>query len=482
MGGQLLTTQPVAGPLGSPFVLLCTDGLGASTGVTFGAFETGGTVGDQFFARTMRYRGYQTWVVVQGDSIYRTTDAGASWSTVYGPDADLGGTVCKSGLHLVYPGGVATLMFMARGAAGMFSVFSSADGITWTKTGPVALTSQTSALQANAFWQGGIFCSAGLGGSARTYRADIGLKTILEITQPDVHGSQNDSCFAVFNDRLFGVWTKLSDGRIGLWELVGLGWTLVTTFAAAATPAFAADRKLALFVQGANLYLVGIAGNPIAWTCYEITSALAVTDVSAATMTPIAGGETNTSRAGVIVDGPIAGGGTVPEIDLYISADGVSGTAVATYRFNGSFVPITALAGGNSVQNTWPFGVQYGGNVFWTAGQQTVELVTALPTLTGGSGVRWGFQLFSPNSSPDLVNVRGFWGTAQDEYACGQLGPNPNAVLASPSSGSLVGQTITGLDAADNGATTFEVTWLAPTNGGFPFAIGAYAKNVLEVF
>jgi len=373
-------------------------------------------------------------------------------------------------------------MIMARGAAGMFSVFSSTDGVTWTKTGPVALTNQTSALQANAFWQGGIFCSAGLGGSARTYRADIGAKTIVEISQPDVNGTQNDSCFAVFNDRLFGVWTKSSDGRIGLWELAGLNWGLVTTFPAAGALSFAADRKLALFVQGTNLYMVGIAGNPLTWTCYEITAALAVTDVSGVTMAPIAGSETNTSRVGVIADGPINGGGTIPELDLYIAADGVSGTAVSTYRFNGSSLPISALAGGNSVQNTWPLGVQYGGSVFWTAGQQTIELVSVTPTLIGGSGVRWGFQLFSPNASPDFVSVRGFWGTAQDEYACGPLSPNANAVLASPSAGTLIGQTIISLDAADNGATTFEVTWLAPTNGGFPFTIGEYAKNVLEVF
>jgi len=488
VGGQLLSTQPVAGPLGSPFVLLATDGLGASTGVTFGAFETSGGVVDQNWARVMRYRGYQTWVAVQNDTIYRTTDAGASWAAVSGPDADLGTTTTKSGLWLVYPGGIpslATLVIVGYDGAGGYSLFSSADGVTWTKGAKYALTAQAMALQANAIWHSLLYCSAGLGAAARTYVADYNQDRITEFAQPDVHATQNDCSFCVFNDRFFGAWTKASDGAVGLFELVSSGWVLRATLAAAA-PTFAADRKITLFVDQANMYAIFMIANPafpgdpvpLLWVCIEIDSALTVTD-RPIPVAGIHGGETNESRVATIVDGPAGGSGTLPEIDLYFSTDGVSGTGVATFRFNGSFAAITALSGGNNAQNAWPFGRQYSGNVFWTVGSRAVEKISSAPA---PGGVRWSFQLFSPNPSVDSVSVRGFQGTAQDEYACGLLGANPNPVLANPSAGTLIGQTITGLDAADNGATTFTVDWLALTNGGFPFVVGNYGKTVLEVF
>jgi hypothetical protein len=488
MGGQLLSTQPVAGPLGSPFVLLATDGFGVSTGVTFGAFETSGGVGDQNWARVMRYRGYQTWVVVQRDTIYRTTDAGATWTAVFGPDADLGTTTTKSGLWLVYRSGAAQLVIVGYDGAGGYSLFTSTDGVTWTKGAKYALTAQTTALHANAIWRCMLFSSAGLGGSARTYIASWGQDLISQLSpQPDVHGTQNDSSFCVFNDRLFGAWTKASDGAVGLYELVSFAWVLRATLAAAA-PSFAADRKITLFVDRANMYAIFMTANPdfpvpdpvnpLLWVCIEIDSALTVTP-RPVPLAGIHGGETNGSRVASIADGPAGGSGTLPEIDLYFSTDGISGTGVAVYRFNGSFAAITPLAGGNNVQNAWPFGRQYSGNVFWAVGTRAIEKVSAAPA---PGGVRWSFTLYSPNPSIDTVSVRGFQGVATDEYACGIFGPNSNPVLANPSAGTLIGQTITGLDAADNGATTFTVDWLALTNGGFPFAVGDYAKTVLEVF
>lgn len=488
MGSQLLSTQPVAGPLGSPFVLLATDGAGVATGVTFGTFETGATVGDQFFARALRFRGHQTWVVVQGDSIYRTTDAGASWSTVFGPDADLGTTVCKSGLHLVYPNGVATLMFMARHSSTTtsFSVFSSIDGVTWTKTGPVTLAAQSTALQANCFWQGGLFCAAGLGGSARTFRVDCAQRTITQYSMPNMNGTQNDCGFAVFNDRLFGIWTNSSLGTVSLYEFLGTqGWVLRITSLAAAITTFAADRKIALFVQGANMYAIFMIDNPDfpvpdpepqLWKCIEIDSALATTDRT----TPLAsihGGETPQSRVTYIADAPIAGGG-IPEISLYFAPDGVSGTGVAVYRWNGAFSGITPLAGGNNVQNAWPFGVQYGGNPFWTAGDRAIECLLAFPVL---GGVRWSYRLYSPNGSPDLRDVRARYGRRVDEYTAGELSPHDNVVLSNPSHGTLIGQTIVGLDTADNGATDFQVTWLF-ANQTQLLENGDFAKTTLEVF
>lgn len=489
---QTLITIPVAGSgVLAPFVLLSTNAAGAVTGVTMtgSAFETGGSVIDQHGARILRHLGHQTWVVVQGDSIYRTTDAAATWTTVHGPDADLGTTVTKSAIRVVFINGIATLAFVGYDGAGGYTLFTSADGVTWSKSAKFALTAQTMALQTTTLWRGSLYCTAGLGLLARTYQADYWSKTIVEITQPDVHGTQNDSCFAVFNGQLYGAWTQLSNGRVGLYQLQGGAWVFVGNLGAAIST-FAADRKIALFVQGASMYAIFMEDNPDfpvpdpvqwIWRCTEISSALAFTDRP----TPVAvihGGETNTSRVMPVVESPV-GGGSIPEINLYFATAGAPLSGQGEWLWNGAFAALTAYVGGGlSVQDSWPGGSQYNGNVFWVSGQRAIDLVQALPTMVGGAGVRWGYRLYSPNPSVDTVSVQGFWGTAADEYPCAQLAANPSPVLTSPTAGTLIGQIITGLDAADNGATLFEVTWLAATNGGFPFALGEYSKTVLEVF
>lgn len=492
MTSQALVTIPVAGSgILSPWVLLSTAATGAITGVTFGTFETGASVADQHGVRVMRYRGYQTWVLVQGDTIYRTTDAGATYSVVYGPDADLGTTVVKNALELVYPVGIpsqATLMIVGYDGAGGYSMFTSTDGVAWSKSAKYALTAQTMALQASTVWRGSVYCTAGLGFSATTYIADYTQQIIRQIAQPDVNGTQNDSSFCVFDDRLFGLWTR-STGDVGLYELVNGAWIQqIASLGLVST--FAADRKITLWVDGAFMYALFMRDNPnfpipdpvpLLWTCIQISSALATSDVTAATVAVIHGGEVNTARVASVADGPAGGSGTIPEIDLYFSADGVPASAMAMWKWNGPLSAITFFGGGGlSAQNSYPLGNQYNGNVFWAAGQRAIEYVSASPVI---GGVRWSFLLYSPNPSVDSVSVRGFQGTAVDEYPCGQISPNPNPVLSNPQPvGTLFGQTIIGLDAADNGATTFTVDWLALTNGGFPFAVGDYGKIVLEVF
>jgi hypothetical protein len=466
--------------------LLCTDGTGPSTGATFGTFETGDSVADQFGARVMRYLGHATWVAVQGDEIFRSTDAGVSWASVFGPDADLGTTVTKSSLMLTYPNGIATLVILGYDGAGGYTSLSSTDGVTWSKGAKSALTAQTMALQGTTLWQQSLYCTAGFGGSARTYRVLLDSMNVQQITQPDMHGTQNDSAFCVFNDRFFGVWTRASTGTVGLFELLSGEWVARVTVGGTTT-VFKPDRKISLFVQGSDMFSIFTEDNPafpgdpnpLLFVCREIDSSLTVTDRP----TPVAlihGGETDFSRIAALTDGPSGGSGSVPSVYIYFAPDGLAATGVDVRLWNGPLASISGpLGGGNSTQNSWPLGVQYGGNVFWSSGQRVVEKIKSEPV---ESAVRWTFRLYSPFASVDDQSVRAFQGVATDEWPSGPLGPNSNPVLANPSAGVLVGQTITGLDAADNGATDFTVDWLAPTNGGFPFLLGEYAKTVLEVF
>lgn len=193
----------------------------------------------------------------------------------------------------------------------------------------------------------------------------------------------------------------------------------------------------------------------------------------------------------------IRAGAVLPEIDLYFSPDATatpSATQVVVFRWNGPSTDVTELDNGSAACAAWPFGVQYSGNVFWISGQRVIEQVSSSPT-QGGS--RRKFRLYSPNSSPDDVDVRPWYGTASNEYPCGESGANEAAELSDPSAGSMSSNTITGLDAADNApprsrspgtrpsrrspsrtGTTPSSSWSWTSSGGNPMQ----AKQVALIF
>jgi hypothetical protein len=112
----------------------------ATQGVTFGALESNNGAEDQAGARISRFLGHSTWIVAMGTSIFRSTDGGATYSTVFGPDADLGTNGAKAGPYLLYPGGTATLVIAAKAdGSSSWRLFTSTDGVTWAKSAAFVL-------------------------------------------------------------------------------------------------------------------------------------------------------------------------------------------------------------------------------------------------------------------------------------------------------------------------------------------------------
>ena len=455
------------------------------------SFETGGSVLDQANQRIVRYRGHSTFVAVQEAVIYRSTDGGSNWSSVLS-DADLGSGVVKSGLYVVEPAGTTELVILTRAGSGSYAIFTSPDGSTWTKHGPYgSLTDQSMALQAGTIWRDRLFCAAGKGSSGRSYCVDLVQRTLTQATLTGLTSNFCDVALCVFNDRLFGLWHKSgSTATLYEYQLASNVWVEKTTLGSGLDDGDE-DRKSCLFVQGAHMYAVFCrgSGDPIVyeWKAYQIDASLSTSDVSDvldpvdvhAGTSPGAG-----ARVAVIADGPAGGGGNPPEIDLYFAPDAFVGDmttptarAVVVFRWNGPSTDLTELDNGSAAAAAWPFGVQYSGNVFWSSGNRVVEQVSSAPA---DEGVRKSFKLYSPNGSPDYVDLECFYGTSRDEYACGSAGANDNAVLADPSAGSLSGQTVQNLDASDNGSTTFEVTWVFGSQSQ-TLENGGHAKFVMEI-
>jgi len=469
MPTPFLLTNPTTGtPRGKRSVT----GVATDQGVVFGPAAEALTLSNSFQAqcqRIIRFRGYDTWVVAQTNSILRSTDAGASYSTVFGPDTDLGDTG-KAGPFLSYPGGVATLSIIAAPSAGSnsFRLFTSTDGITWAKSAILLVVGgvPNGAFTSVTFWRGSFYAQFQASGLAPvTIVWDPGSMTVASIAEPVLSALQGtDLC--VLDDRLFAAFHD-SGGIWRLYELVGGSWTFRATIFS--TGGLGAGSMGALFVDQATGDLGFLGGNttgPSVIARRINISTFVVTDPGT-TITDAFGTVVTSARFRWILDLPDSTG-----LYIYYRSPASTDGPYTLYRWNGFTSTPTSLGSGGDRSFAYPWGVQNGGSVFWTSGQRHIERLTATAAL---GGVQYGFQIYSPYPSVDTVSVRWVYGNNIDESP-----HTPYASLTSPSAGSISGgNTITGLDAADNGATTFTVIWQAQADG---FAVGDFAKTTPEIF
>jgi hypothetical protein len=456
---------------GTPTVKRFIAGVTSDVGVAIGgATESAVDANAGEESRVIRFLGHNTWIVVQGTGIYRTTNGGASYSLVLS-DGDLSASVSKSGIFLGYPGGTATISFVTISGSSWY-LWTSNDGTAWTKTGPFALgTISSLGIHSVTMWRGSFygFQGRGIDGLVRTVVWNLGSLTVSSIAVPTQHTSAEGN-LCVLDDRLFGYWKdRTTPSSNKLYELVSGTWVQrldLTIGAGGETP----GSKFSLFPDSATGHLIAISSNATGgWQARQINPiTYAVVDITS-TVTPPFGTGSSTSRIRWLRDIGVAGNPTF----LFVSADAVDTTPVAVLLWNGVGSAPTSVGTGGAVALSYPYGSRNGGSYFWTPGQRHIERVSATSVL---GGVRYGFKLFSPNPTVDAVSVRWLVGTATDESPT-----TPYGSLSSPSAGTLsAGNTqIDGLDSADNGATTFYVTWLAGTNG---FGVGDFAKTTPESF
>lgn len=457
---------------GTPQLRRYVSGSDSPVGVTFGSLETGTSTANMVHQRVVVFGGSSTFIAVINTGIYRSTNGGAAWGLVHA-DAILTGPSC-TGPYVLYPGGVPTLVVLAWNTSTSWYLFTSTDGVTWNKSGAQTLFIGGPSVHGVTVWRGALYGfthDAGFG-AAQLIRWTTNSATVVS-GGVDNPASTQPYPLCVFNDRLFTI-TGTIGGDRKLWEFTAGAWVLHATFAAG-KGSFNIDNKWALFVDPVSDNMVAMVTNLSGnvWECYSWDAALSVTNRTAATGMALLGGAGD-SRIGVLVDGSDPGAGsTTPDIYLYFAVDGNPGTPMTVFQWNGLASSITNVGSGGNVQHAIPFGVKTGGEAFWTSGQRTIERISASPVI---GGVRYGFKIYSPNPSVDGVSVRWSVAGATQEYPS-----TPFATLSNPSVGTLsAGNTqIDGLDAADNGATTFFVTWLAESDG---FSIGDFVKTVPEIF
>lgn len=443
-------------------------------GATFGVNDTDDTGLDisRGYPSVVKFRGSQTFLATVGLNIYKSTNGGTSWSSVFsftgGTHINTARTVAKSGLWIMHVGGVATAVIITHNSgSGDYYAFTSTDGTSWTTHGPftAGLTSRFDPCD-SVVWNGKLVTLWGDGTSASQLSTSFDVTTggmtfsTLTAPQPLVRAS----ALCVFNNRLFSMIRESAGfSQVYLYEQSGGVWSHsqdIQAFSAASN-----TSKMCMFVDGLNM--VGFHIYQTGWKAYKWDAALTMTEITNSVIpTSLFSGLTGTQRMSAMIDNRAAPG-SVPVIWLHQSIDGTAGSAMNQWQWNGVGSFIGTLPGsaasapndsGGSALDNLPFVRHTQGTTFWTSGEAYLEL-RGLSPITGGLMV--SFVLYS-DTGVGTASIRAWQGVAADEYP----------ITAATLSGTQTGLT------KDN-STVYGVSWMAATDG---FSTGQVAKFVMELF
>jgi hypothetical protein len=458
---------------GTPQAKLFNGTQTSNLGVTFGAADTGRTAPPFAAQRIIQFGPTDTWYAVTGSSVYRTTDAGASWSSVLTLTSLNAQQNIKTGLYICYLDGIPRLSLFWNRTLGFgssdWTIASSANGTTWTTTavnlttfdytGSHTLSSQF--LYRNkifAFWYGSANIIIGDPGSNSITIASSGLN------------SSSSVAFGTFNGDLYALY-RVEPGIARLAIYSGGGFVVVATLIGSGVNNVA--KEFGLLADGVNLYCFVYNTTATGWQCYQVTSTYTVTNITASIIPPGMTGTTgggnapDTSLVRIMVDQE-ASPGVDPIKYIYFTRSPQVTDSWSVFQWMGNATQMQQIdSGGGNGAMALSLPIVPTGSYNWADGENTVVLLDRSPLL---GALRLYFALYS-DSGVAVVSVNAFTASLTQEY------PTTVATLTNPSSGSMSGNTITGL-VANNGATTYEVTWQAATDG---FDSGDAYSIILEV-
>lgn len=437
-------------------------------------------------ARIVQFNGALYAFVQSG--VFRSTNYGQSWSSIYSPPS----IVANSGIKQIYViqlAGVATLCIAYEStdiANWTVRLAKSTDGITWTASGTyytVYNGAATAYVNADFIYKGSVYSFGDYSGAADFYyyavydftnltatRSAISFNTIFSLTsmmQPE---------FVEFNGSLFTIIGSGSaaSATIHLIRINGTAWSQVGSLNTPLTSSSSYQERTArsgLFTDGTNIYTLlyyqgGAGADTTGFRCVQFNSSFVGTDITTTVVPDTMRGGTNvipsTARVRTLVD--CVSDPASPQIYIWYCPNGGGGSSIFTpwsiYRWVNNTTQFEFVDTGASYQDAIPFTKLTEGSTFYTTDNNSysnhVEILSRATT-NNGTAIRLTFKLYSA-SGTQLVDMTGYYGTNADEFA------DNVATLSAPSSGSLVGNTVENL-VADNGVTTYGVTWESNADG-----------------
>jgi hypothetical protein len=449
-------------------------------GVAFGALEVFTVIergGAHANNRVIQF-GNNTIYALAVNTVYRSTNGGASWTSVYTLSYLAGIQTNKTGIFLPYINGIPHLALFWKNTAGSDSVMGaiSSNGTTWTTYGPVVISGAniSSGWGPNYMYRNKLFTvrssSNQFGGLPLLFSFDPGAGTFTLVTTSSVLSSTQAGgyTFGEFNGNLMLLFAD-SGATARLAVLSGGNFGNVVSFGAITG---GVGNQYGMFADGSNLYCFIWTSAAAGWKCWEVSASYVATDIST-TVIPVGltgttgGGNTSFSgRVWPMVDQE-ASPGANPNKYIYFSDNFTGVSDWTVFQWQGSGSVMTQLDTGGGVSSQALSVVTYSqGSYFWSSDANSIELTNRTPL---ANALRLYFVVFSPSGTA-TVDVRAWRASALEEY------PITAATLTDPSSGSMSGNTITGL-IADN-VTVYQVTWQTATDG---FAAGDPYSLILEV-
>jgi len=446
---------------GTPQLRYYRGGSVIPIGQSFGTAETF-NADTQPSQRVVHFFG-KLYAFVRG-AVYVSTNAGQNWTSTFVPPSIDAATQIKI-IAVMLINGTPTLCiaYKSTDSTTALRLSRTTDGVSWTNSS--TFYSFTSAswvgFQGDTIFGSQLYsvsCSV-----ANYLVMNFGTLTAAVSGALPASGGAQELDMTIFNNKLYMLVPGASTALF--FELNGTSFVQVASFSFGVS-LDTTDGKNTIFVDGTNMYaLVFLAGTTLSWRCLQITSALAITNITS-TVVPAAmqSNQVASSRCRVMVD-------TVtdpanPAIYIYHTANGTIAANTSqmwsVYQWNGNGALMTLQDTGGDVADACPWNRYSQGT---TVSQQNgslifgphVEIVDTQTILSGPGTIRFSFKLYSSSGS-QIVTVRGFFGTSTDEYAV------TTATLTDPSNGTMNGNINENLT-ADNGITTYFITWNSGTDG-----------------
>jgi len=458
----MLQHRSGAGPRVVRYVGLTAVNLGN----TFGALETGG-VSISSRNRVVQVGGAV--YAVQDDGVYKLQGDDVTWSSTvpngglpFSTPSTAGDAVVRSGLEVMYPNDVPSLVGVYRTAAGQLKGYSldMSTGI-WTEAATsVGLvnvpTGASGGLWNQITFEGQLHLFGSDSGTnlprvwrfnptSGTYFSDV-------ITIADSIDRSIDA--VVFNNRLHCVYRPVANTlRLGEW-LAGTWTDLgIVIDAGPVNPATDIHRRC-LFTDGT--FMFAIVGSDSTWRTWQLDGSFTVLDKSTLTLpadlrSAAVGGGTFVGTP----DGRFLGFADVDSVPgsfsfyfLY-AANGTAGTSWTRYEWQGNAATMTTTGTVGDVAHAVASAKAPGGERIFTPSELDI-LITAKAPVLGGERIY--FKAYGAVGPTDKTVE--FYYNRQGEPAVA------TATLSGTAAGGVatrVGNTITNVQA--DGTTTYEITW-----------------------
>lgn len=422
---------------GTPQAQRFIDATPANQGVTTGTLETyaAGTSNPNdrviMFAPAGAANGENTFLFFVGSQIFRTDDAGATWSLVHTPTTFSAASQERTGLFIVYDStGVPWVVCGYRSTGGGTVRFSySSDGTSWTETATIVVTASN--VHTAAVYRDSFYMAVSTGSFLTVIQFTPATASLTSFNSSAFTNGMASVNLIVWDGFLYLV-GLISTGAVRIARVVGSVDTTIATSAAGlgTTTGFG----LAFVDPNDNNLYFAFRSSGTGHRVFQINGAFTISEVTGTVLAGSSPLTVNGFWKCVLVDAEANIGGA-PDIYLYWAASSAIGTLVSQYQWNGSGAAIGAGGTPNDTGGDFSFAMINAdktseGSRFWTTGQKKIEMVgrngTPLPSST-----RRQFRCYGGG----LVTVRIYWGTDDVEY------PIVLAGLSSPTSGSISGGT-----------------------------------------